>query len=747
VSLVEVAVPAPLLKTLTYRVPDRLIGMAVPGARVRVELGSRRVIGMVWSETREVPEGAVLKELLAVIDPPGQPAVTPDVLATMQWMADYYVAPPGDTMRAALPAALAPEHVDRDEPRGAPARTRVVTISSLGTKGDLDEFKRAPAQRRVIEQARDGVARAPAELARLAETSVGVVGKLVQAGWLDLTEAAVASAAPEQVEFPVQRPAQLSSAQRTALESIAIAIERNAYAAFVLFGVTGSGKTEVYLRAAELCLMRQGSALFLVPEIGLTPGLAHALSARFGPDVAVLHSGLSDTQRYQAWEQVRQGRTRLVVGARSALFAPLVRLGLIVVDEEHDAGYKQEESPRYHARDLALVRAREVGAVVILGSATPALESWTLSSAGKAARLELPERVSGGALATIELVDMRTEFRETGQDQTLSRGLITAIATTLERGEQAMVLLNRRGYTRTLRCRACGLAESCSACSVSLTWHLVGERLRCHYCGAHRPRPTHCTQCGSPHLIDLGSGTQRVESVLRQRFPQARLARLDRDTARRRTELASTLQRFARGEIDVLIGTQMIAKGHHFPAVTLVGVVAADAALAMPDFRATERTFQLLTQVAGRAGRGERPGRTLFQVSLPDHPVVQAALTQDYVPFATRELAARALLRFPPDSALGLILVRDENQTRAFERAGQLAESLRRAGEGHLAVLGPMAAPLSKLRGQWRVQLLLRARKRRRLVTAVRHAVLEQIGAESALPSWLTIDIDPQAML
>jgi primosomal protein N' (replication factor Y) len=248
-------------------------------------------------------------------------------------------------------------------------------------------------------------------------------------------------------------------------------------------------------------------------------------------------------------------------------------------------------------------------------------------------------------------------------------------------------------------------------------------------------------------LIDLGSGTQRVESVLRQRFPQARLARLDRDTARRRTELASTLQRFARGEIDVLIGTQMIAKGHHFPAVTLVGVVAADAALAMPDFRATERTFQLLTQVAGRAGRGERPGRTLFQVSLPDHPVVQAALTQDYVPFATRELAARALLRFPPDSALGLILVRDENQTRAFERAGQLAESLRRAGEGHLAVLGPMAAPLSKLRGQWRVQLLLRARKRRRLVTAVRHAVLEQIGAESALPSWLTIDIDPQAML
>lgn len=747
---VEVAVPAPLLTALTYRVPEALIAAAVPGARVRVPLGNRRVIGIVIRIAE--PPGAEIetKDLLAVLDPAGLPALPSDVLATVQWVAEYYVAPIGDAARAALPAALSPNDVDDDVSRGAPTLRRVVRVSARALaqpQAVLAELDRMPAQRRALEHAMGGMTITPADLARAAKASHAAIAALIQRGLLDADEEELPHSAAPVAEFPVSRPAQLSAAQRLAVERIAIALEQGEFAPFVLYGVTGSGKTEVYLRAAEIARMRGRTALFLVPEIGLTPGLSHALTARFGDDVVVLHSGLTNKQRFAAWERARQGHASLVVGARSAVFAPLERPGLIVVDEEHDAGFKQEESPRYHARDLALVRGREAQAAVVLGSATPSLESWSMAKQSKAELLTLPDRVSGGQMASVQLVDMRKEFQTTKRELALSRELIEALLQTTARGEQAIVLLNRRGYTRALMCRGCGLAEGCPSCSISLTWHRVGERLRCHYCGHQRARPAKCSTCGSPHLADVGSGTQRAEEELTQVLPGIAIARLDRDTVRNQRKLTDTLEGFARGELQVLVGTQMIAKGHHFPRVTLVGVLSADAALHMPDFRAAERTFQLLTQVAGRAGRGELPGRTIVQAFMPDHPALQAALTQAYEPFAARESAARELLRYPPSAALGLVLVRDSDQARAFERANVLAESIRAAGDGLVAVLGPTAAPLARLRDHWRVQILVRARRRARVGDAIRKAVHQLTGKDGALPGWLVIDIDPHSLM
>ncbi|MFN7964350.1 MAG: primosomal protein N' [Acidobacteriota bacterium] len=749
-TYVEVAVPAPLLGTLTYRVPASLATAAQPGARVRVPLGTRRVIGIVIRAGAAPDPTIATKDLLAVLDPTGVPALPPDVLATVSWVADYYVAPIGDAARAALPAALSPHDADDDTSRGAPTRRRVVRVAAsvmAQPQAALDALSKSPAQRRALEHALRGASFTPADLARAAETSHAAIAALVQRGLLDTDEEELPPSAVPIAEFPVSRPAALSEAQRFAIERIAIGLEQGEFAPFVLYGVTGSGKTEVYLRAAEIARMRGRTALFLVPEIGLTPSLSHALSARFGDDVVVLHSGLTSKQRFSAWERVRQGQARLVVGARSAVFAPLERPGLIVVDEEHDGGFKQEESPRYHARDLALVRGREADAVVVLGSATPSLESWSMAKQGKAELLTLPDRVSGGQIASVRVVDMRLEFQATKREHALSRALIEALQQTTARGEQAIVLLNRRGYTRALMCRGCGLAEGCGSCSISLTWHQVGARLRCHYCGHQRPRPATCSTCGSPHLADVGSGTQRAEEELVQALPGIAIARLDRDTVRNQRTLTDTLEGFARGELQVLVGTQMIAKGHHFPRVTLVGVLSADAALRMPDFRAAERTFQLLTQVAGRAGRGELPGTTIVQAFSPDHPALQAALTQQYEPFAARESAARELLRYPPAAALGLVLVRDTDQARAFQRATGLADSIRAAGEGVVAVLGPTAAPLARLRDHWRVQILVRARRRARVGAAIRAAVHQLIGKDGALPGWLVIDIDPHSLL
>ncbi|MCU0253604.1 MAG: primosomal protein N' [Acidobacteria bacterium] len=807
-----VAVPAPLLTALSYRVPDELSGALEPGTRVRVPLGRRSVVGVVLGESGPPPAGVALKEITAALDPPGRPAVPPDVLATLRWTADYYVSPPGETLRAALPAAVAPRErgiatltaagreaardpvapealrwlagrpgarariealearaASRAElrrlveagfvaheresgaARGAAPRRRLVEPSPEVRSAPapaLAALEKSPARRRVLAAAlaAEGAQR-PSVLAQAAGSGLAAVQALIAAGRLvERFEAVPAPPVPE-AGFPAAPPPVLTPDQAAAAAHLKALLDARAFRPVVLYGITGSGKTEVYLRAAEQALAAGQAVLFLVPEIGLTPQLAEAVGQRLGGDAVVLHSGLSDRQRFEAWERVRSGASRVVVGARSAVFAPLANLALIVVDEEHDAGYKQEEMPRYHARDLALVRGRETGAVVVLGSATPSMEAWNLAEEGRADLLRLPTRATGARLATLELVDMRQEFRETKADRPFSRRLVAALQETMARGEQAMVLLNRRGYTRAVLCRACGESIACAACSIALTWHRVGEKLRCHYCGHARARPPACPTCQSPHLADVGSGTQLAEEALAEALPGARIARLDRDAVRSGERLAGLLGGFARGAYDVMVGTQMIAKGHHFPRVTLVGVLSADAALRLPDFRAAERTFQLLTQVAGRAGRGDLSGRVLVQAFRPDHPALTSLVHQDFETFARRELAGRRLLRYPPAAGLAQLIVRDADLARAEERAALLARRLREAGEGKVAVLGPTAAPLARLRGQWRIQILARALKRARLGEVLRAAVAEVAGPDGALPGWLVVDVDPQSLL
>jgi primosomal protein N' (replication factor Y) len=809
--IVQVAVPAPLPEALSYRVPEPLSGRLRAGMRVRVPLGRRREIGVVVGFSEIVPTDVELKDVLEALDEPEAPSLPPDLLATVLYGARHYLAPPGEMVRAALPAALSARRARRvrltetgrmalgdpsapdglrwlarrrgaavgeaalerhgvsraerrrwekagwvvleqvDGPaRGAPLRRREL-VPAEAVRRDPEaarqQLERAPARRRALDAALEGPPRTRAELSRAALVDAGAIAGLLRDGLLVERERDVPIEPPPEVAFPVSSPPELTRAQRAAVDRIVEALDGGGYHAVSLFGVTGSGKTEVYLRAAEAALERGRPALFLSPEIGLTPQLAHALRERFGELVVVLHSGLNDRQRYDAWQRVRRGEVRLVVGARSALFAPLDRPGLIVIDEEHDGGYKQEESPRYHARDLALVRAREAGAVAVLGSATPSLEVWSLAERGKAERVRLPERVSGGTLAAVELVDMREEFAATGEDRPISRPLAEGLEETLARREQAIVLINRRGQTRSLVCRECGEPIGCEACSISLTWHRVGERLRCHFCGHARPRPASCPCCSSPHLTDVGHGTQRVEEELQRRLPDARIERLDRDAVRSARRLAELLDGFSRGEIDVLVGTQMIAKGHHFPRVTLAGVVSADAGLGLPDFRAAERTFQLLTQVAGRAGRGDRPGRVLIQAFRAEHPALQAAVEQDFEAFAARELAARQSFHYPPASALANVILEDRDREAARDRALHLAARIRDVGQGWVAVLGPTEAPIARIRERWRQQILVRAQRRGRVADALRRAVVDLRDSTGRLPDGLRLDIDPHQLL
>lgn len=810
-AFIAVAVPTPLLQPLTYRVPPALRAVAVPGARVRVPLGARRVIGVVFETDVAPPPDLEIKEILAVLDEPGSPALPADVLATVRWMSDYYLAAPGEAARAALPAALAPSsdpwvritergraaagEADAPEalrllagrPEGKARRSTFIAklarsaewrllqragfIEVLAAEGEARgapmvrqlvrpqpgweirreaiqrQLGRAPAQWNALQTAAAGPPRPAAELARAAGVALGAVSALVRRGLLVMEEETLPAAPLPDFGIAASRPELLTAEQSLALAKIVAALESREAKSFLLFGVTGSGKTEVYLSAAEEALRRGRTVLILVPEIGLTPLLAQALQQRFGAAVSVLHSALNDRQRLDAWQRARDGSSRIVVGARSALFAPLPDLGLIVVDEEHDGGYKQAETPRYQARDLCQVRARETGAVVLLGSATPSLEAWSRAQAGSSELLELPNRVSGGRLARTILVDMREEFREVGKARPLSRRLIAELQDTVGRGEQAMVLLNRRGFARELLCRNCGEAIPCKSCSIPLTWHRVGARLRCHYCGWSRNRPDICPNCSSPHLGEIGEGTQRAEIELAAALPGARIARMDRDTVQSVHKLAAVLRGFSAGEFDILVGTQMIAKGHHFPNVTLVGVLSADSALRMPDFRAGERTFQLLTQVAGRAGRGDRPGVVVVQAYRPEHPALIQALDQNFRAFAAGELAGRELLRYPPFSALANLVVRDSDQNRAFERASELAEKIRAEGEGHVAVLGPTTAPLARIQDLFRVQLLLRARRRARLADALRRALARILDGDGVMPRWLQVDIDPLNLL
>jgi primosomal protein N' (replication factor Y) len=543
----------------------------------------------------------------------------------------------------------------------------------------------------------------------------------------------------------------LNEAQMEALGTIAAAMDKGGFRPHLLYGVTGSGKTTVYFAAMQRALDAGHSALLLVPEIGLTPAMAGQMYAAFGGEVALLHSQLTPDERAEQWHRIRRGEARIVVGTRSAVFAPMVKLGLIIVDEEHDSSYKQEETPRYHGRDVAVMRAKLNEAVVVLGSATPSLESWANAEKGRYARVEMRQRVADRPLPAVELVDMRAEFRETGQEQIFSRRLIEETQATLDRGEQVIILLNRRGYSFVVMCRSCGEKIECENCAISMTYHKPvsgsdavaqpGQRLECHYCGSRRAVPTKCPKCESEHLYFLGAGSQQGEERLQELFPSARIGRMDRDTVRGRSDMERLLARLHGGEINLLVGTQMIAKGHDIHGVTLVGVVGADFALGLPDFRAAERVFQLLTQVSGRAGRGDLPGKVLVQTYYPDHYAIEFSAKHDYPGFVAKEMQYRRWMHYPPFAVLANVVIQSEKLEEATAWSATLGRWFQKARLDKVRVLGPAAAPIVRLKRIYRYHFVLKAERRQTLGETLR-AMLDFAEAQGIARRHLVVDVD-----
>ena len=752
--VLAVAVPVPMHRAFTYRVPNGMAWPVAPGTRVLVPFQGRRLIGVVLGETAP-PEGIALKAIAGVLD--DLPALPAPVLATGQWIASWYAAPIGQTLRAMLPSAL----TSSDTPVPVARLQRVVElVRELPSLLEREQiFSRAKQQRAVYEllEAQGGAAPLAA-LRTQAGCSPGVISAMERRGIVVVREAVV-ERDPFASRPGVVPPATPTAAQAAAIEAIATGAPGQV---FLLHGVTGSGKTLVYIEVLRRVLAHPGrTAIVLVPEIALTPQTVDRFRGAFGDAVAVLHSGLSDGERLDAWRALRRGERRIAVGARSALFAPLERVGVVIVDEEHEGSYKQAETPRYHAREAAMVRAREEGAVVVLGSATPSLESWERAARGRAVHLRLPDRVAGGALPPVQVVDLREEaaaVRAARAPQAppdpvagvFSRVLLAAIEARLTRGEQALLLLNRRGYSAFLQCATCGEVQSCPHCSISLTYHQVPEALACHYCHERRDVPATCPRCATPTLRRRGLGTQQVERLLAERFPEARIARMDVDTTSGKWAHAQILDRVGRGEVDILLGTQMIAKGLDFPNVTLVGVVDADTGLNLPDFRSAERTFQLLSQVAGRAGRGPKGGEVIVQTRLPGVHAIRHALRHDVEGFVQEELAARRQPAYPPFVALANVVVSGPDETATMTAALAAVDWVRalleRRGMRDVQVVGPAPCPIERIKERWRWHFLLKTPR-----AALMTRVAGYIAAHGPLPPGrdlrLVVDRDPVSLL
>jgi primosomal protein N' (replication factor Y) (superfamily II helicase) len=757
---VEVALPVPVPRTFVYDAPAEATR---EGTRVRVRFSGRTLVGWVVgaAEDRDVEN---VRPVERVLD--HEPSVPAELLRLCRWIADYYLAPLGVVLRAALPAVLSDTGRER-----APEKTRQVLritreLPSLAERDTL--FGRAERQRACYEavEAMGGAAEVAHLVDRLGFSRAIVKGVAARA------VAAIEEWRMERDPFaavPVAPPPALqpTPAQAAAIRAILTAPRAPGRPAppVLLLGITGSGKTLVYVEVLkDIVQGRGGGAIVLVPEIALTPQTVARFRAHFGDDVAVLHSGLSDGERYDAWLALRRGERRIAIGARSAIFAPVRDLGVIIVDEEHEGTYKQSEAPRYHAREVAIMRARLAGAVCVLGSATPSLESFHNAERGKYALLRLPARAGGQPLPPVRVIDLRKQERHTADRAraSLSAPLVEAIQASLDRAEQVILLLNRRGYATFVQCRACGHVWQCPHCNVSLTFHRGRRRLVCHYCLHEEAPPAHCAECDSGDLSFRGVGTEQVEREVAETFPSARIARMDVDTTSGKWAHHHILGRVERHEVDILLGTQMIAKGLDFPDVTLVGVINADVAMSLPDFRASERTFQLLTQVAGRAGRGPRGGQVLIQTALPTHYVVTCALTHDYDGFAERELAERITPRYPPHTRLANIVISgtDEAVVRrvALETAAWTADGIARSadadarsadGAGRTAdvtLTGPAPCAIDRIRGRWRWHFLLRSASARAL-----GAVLRQLQKRSVRPGAadvrIVIDRDPVTLL
>ncbi|MBN1655417.1 MAG: primosomal protein N' [Deltaproteobacteria bacterium] len=749
---VEVAVQAPLRRTYTYRLPDRLIGKVAPGSRVAVPFGRRKLVGFVLDTNSRALEGRTMKELAGVLE--SEPILPQELLSFLADAATYYHHPIGEVLRAAAPAL----------PTEA--------LKLLRQQGFLERGETLPGERvstRRVLMVRPSADSPPQS--RVGSNQRKILTLLEERGEISLDELrqhlknprhAVRSLEKKRIVATFEReapidpffsekvsadiPPRLNPAQSRAVSAI-INNAPGSRSAYLLYGVTGSGKTEVYLRVIAEFRARGLGALVLVPEIALTPQLVSRFRARFGDAIAVLHSGLSIRERNRAWHCLRRGAVDLAVGARSALFAPVRKLGVIIVDEEHDASFKQEEGFRYHARDMALWRAHSANAVCVLGSATPSMESFYRAQQGKLQLLTLPERATPQPLPAVEIVDLARHRQGPSQHRLLTEPMLQALESCRQTRGQAILFLNRRGFSPSVRCVSCGEVAQCPACNVALVEHRREGVLRCHYCDFSKPLNTMCSECGGAVFESLGVGTERLEEALATRFPELRVARLDRDIAAGQG-VESVLERLRRGEIDILVGTQMVTKGHDIPGVVLVGVMLADQSLAFPDFRASERTFQLLSQVAGRAGRGEKKGRVLIQSYQPQHPAIESARTHDYLSFYHNELRARREVGFPPFSRVVAVRVDAGGETEARKAAAELARvarNQRAVREGRVRLLGPAPAPISRLRGRYRFRLMLRAADRAAL-RVVTSALVERIDRGIA-PARVILDVDPISML
>ncbi|ROR34315.1 primosomal protein N' [Inmirania thermothiophila] len=718
-QVLKVAVPAPLAGALDY-LPPRGAPDIPAGVRVRVPLGRRAVVGVVVGRGPAAVVPDRLRPVRAVLDE--RPVLDGGLLDLVAFAAGYYHAPLGEVLALALPAPLR---------KGAPAQPRrplLWRLTAAGRAAPAAALARAPRQRGLLERLRAG----PVAAAALSAEDRRAAAALAARGWAEAAPAPVAPPDPG-----VHRPA-LTPAQGAAVAAVRAAADR--FAVHLLEGVTGSGKTEVYLRLAEEAVARGGQVLVLVPEIALTPQTLRRFRARFGGRVVAYHSGLAEGERLAAWAALREGEAAVALGTRSAVWLPLPRLALVVVDEEHDPSYKQQEGPRYHARDLAVWRARRQGCPVVLGSATPALETLHNARRGRFRHLRLAERAGEAVLPRLELVDLRRE----PQAQGIARRVLAAAEAELAAGRQVLFFLNRRGYAPTLLCTACGWIAGCDRCSVRLTVHGAGAVLRCHHCGARRRPPPACPACGGA-LLGVGRGTERVEALLRARFEGVPLTRIDRDRARRRGALERLLAEVAAGGPRIVVGTQLLAKGHHFPDLTLVGVLNADQGLFGADFRGPERAAQLIVQVAGRAGRGRLPGRVLIQTHAPEHPLLQRLVREGYAAFAAAALAERAAARLPPFAHLALLRVEAVDAAAAEGFAAAAAKAAAGLGEG-VEVLGPAPAPIERRAGRHRWQVLLRAARRSALQRLLARWAVRLEGLPGARRVRWGLDVDPLEM-
>jgi primosomal protein N' (replication factor Y) (superfamily II helicase) len=766
---VAVAVPVPNLDLLTYAVADDVDRPAI-GARVLVPLGTRVVTGIVIDHVDDPGAARDMRLVQKVLD--AHAFVPAEVVGLARWTAEYYAAGVGDTIPALLPPMARGGRVDAHKTQ------RIASITPAGLEATRGERAGADprvgpegghvgpplrkGQREILEllaAAPDGI---PTATLAGREFAGSAISRLAKHGYISVRTERLARdpfairsrSDPDQIGIRsgsdrdqiAGGPRRLTGEQQLAFDRLRALADSRAFHVALLHGVTGSGKTEIYLRLATTTRDAGRRVLMLVPEIALTPAIAALFRDTFGDRVAIQHSGLSDGERHDQWHRIRRGDVDVVVGTRSAVFTPLERIGLIVVDEEHDGSYKQEEIPRYNARDVAIVRAQRAQALIVLGSATPSIETYHHAMTGKYERVVLARRVLDRPLADVTIVDMREEYAAEGPDVILSRPLRDAIQTRLERREQSLVLLNRRGFATAVFCRQCAGTIDCPNCSVSLVVHGEGNarRARCHYCNYTARVPKACPLCAGPYLDQQGIGTERVEAEVKALAPSARVARLDRDAIRRRGALASLLARFRAGEIDVLVGTQMIAKGHDFPQVTLVGVVSADVGLGLADFRASERTFQLLTQVAGRAGRGDKPGEAIIQTLYPGHYSIQLACKQDYPAFYERELQFRRAMRYPPFVSLVNTVVRARAFSQAMDDAADLVQRVRDAdARGDFRVLGPAPPPLGKLRGEYRAQVLVKGTNRK----GIRLALQTALAGRPDVQRRAVVDIDPLSVL